>query len=328
MSPDNATQQPKLFLDQLYARPKPEILYHYTNLEGLFGIVESKELWASHVQYLNDKKEYIHFIERVSSTLQKTIKSLNKNNENGIDISILEEMQSIIEFRYHPVMAPVPHREKQGGIFICSFSEEHDSLPQWKFYGGANAGIAIGFYSEFLNDLAYWNGYKIVPCVYEEEEKDRLAQEFINGMYDVFKGYKKNYAPKESILFNDLFHVATLVKHRSFKHEKEWRVVLAIDRPLSSMMRRINDSLYVAGFDPKLLDFRIAKLGITPYYKIKLFGYKDGLNSDKWSDKIRSIIGGPSEDPNLTWLSLQRYCGSKLHPDIGVGMSEIPFRSQ
>lgn len=36
----------------------PEILYHYTSLAGLRGIVERQELWATTVYYLNDELEF------------------------------------------------------------------------------------------------------------------------------------------------------------------------------------------------------------------------------------------------------------------------------
>jgi len=31
-----------------------KLLYHYTSLEGLLGIIECKSIWASKILYLND----------------------------------------------------------------------------------------------------------------------------------------------------------------------------------------------------------------------------------------------------------------------------------
>ena len=33
------------------------MLYHYTSLEGLLGVINSKSIWASHCKYLNDSLE-------------------------------------------------------------------------------------------------------------------------------------------------------------------------------------------------------------------------------------------------------------------------------
>ncbi|MFO1205708.1 MAG: hypothetical protein U1E63_08295 [Burkholderiales bacterium] len=39
-------------------------LYHYTTAEGLKGIVESQQLWATNIAYLNDAEEHIGFFDR------------------------------------------------------------------------------------------------------------------------------------------------------------------------------------------------------------------------------------------------------------------------
>ena len=50
-------------LARLYGtKPDPENpLYHYTSLEGLRGIVDSRTLWATDIRYLNDAQELHHF---------------------------------------------------------------------------------------------------------------------------------------------------------------------------------------------------------------------------------------------------------------------------
>ena len=38
----------------------PPRLYHYTSQEGLLGILSSKTLWATRIQYLNDSTEFAY----------------------------------------------------------------------------------------------------------------------------------------------------------------------------------------------------------------------------------------------------------------------------
>ena len=45
-------------LEDVFNEEPPDTLYHYTNLEGLMGIIQDKAIWATHTQYLNDTKEY------------------------------------------------------------------------------------------------------------------------------------------------------------------------------------------------------------------------------------------------------------------------------
>ncbi|GHC39043.1 hypothetical protein [Aidingimonas halophila] len=43
---------------------------HYTSLEGIQGIVENKSMWASHINFLNDRKEWLHFDDIFHEALQ------------------------------------------------------------------------------------------------------------------------------------------------------------------------------------------------------------------------------------------------------------------
>ena len=36
----------------------PEILYHYTDLNGFKGIIDSAQIWFSNLYFLNDRSEY------------------------------------------------------------------------------------------------------------------------------------------------------------------------------------------------------------------------------------------------------------------------------
>ncbi|GAF99954.1 unnamed protein product, partial [marine sediment metagenome] len=35
-----------------------KIVYHYTSLEGLIGIINSQRIWATDILYLNDASEF------------------------------------------------------------------------------------------------------------------------------------------------------------------------------------------------------------------------------------------------------------------------------
>jgi len=44
-------------IDEILNTNPDRILYHYTRLDGLLGIVKSKSLWASNIYYFNDASE-------------------------------------------------------------------------------------------------------------------------------------------------------------------------------------------------------------------------------------------------------------------------------
>jgi hypothetical protein len=62
----------------------PEVLSHYTSMDGLRGIVTDKKIWASHVRYLNDRTEQEHIwsliLERVQQRILATSDAQAKNN--------------------------------------------------------------------------------------------------------------------------------------------------------------------------------------------------------------------------------------------------------
>jgi C-terminal processing protease CtpA/Prc len=44
-------------------------LYHYTKQAGLLGIIRKKEIWATHTQYLNDTREFLHAVQLIRDEL-------------------------------------------------------------------------------------------------------------------------------------------------------------------------------------------------------------------------------------------------------------------
>ncbi len=53
----------------------PKSLYHYTSLEALVSIVQSKRLGASNIRFLNDRTESLRLKESVVEVLRKRASS-------------------------------------------------------------------------------------------------------------------------------------------------------------------------------------------------------------------------------------------------------------
>jgi hypothetical protein len=60
-------------LANLISKNPPQIVYHYTDINGLLGIIESDCIWATHVSRLNDSSEYLHGIKVVRDFVQKNM---------------------------------------------------------------------------------------------------------------------------------------------------------------------------------------------------------------------------------------------------------------
>ena len=132
----------------------PPILYHYTTPAGLLGIIDKREIWASHTQYLNDQREFQHAV----SIIEEEIASMKKTPQHDKHQDLLDEMASVL---------------KDSGsmnVCVCSFSEKGDVLSQWRAYGGGS-GFSIGLSGPFLRTVAVSQRFWLVKCIYEEVEQ-------------------------------------------------------------------------------------------------------------------------------------------------------------
>ena len=51
----------------------PRIVYHYTSPDGFLGILESKKIRATAVEYLNDSKEIAFAVDAASSSYPRSV---------------------------------------------------------------------------------------------------------------------------------------------------------------------------------------------------------------------------------------------------------------
>jgi len=111
------------------------VLYHHTNQQGLLGILDKGQIWASHIRYLNDTKEYFagrSFIERIASVM-KELNYADEETARTVDITL-----KIID---------------TFDIYVTSFSraDDGDSLNLWRAYAQTLPGFSIGFDAESLS---------------------------------------------------------------------------------------------------------------------------------------------------------------------------------
>ncbi len=135
----------RAILNDVLSRTPDKPLYHYTTQTGLLGIIKSREIWATHTQYLNDRREFLHALDLVHEEITRLLDEaitgewLYRTDEPGrARQQILLRMQQAVS------MSP-----ESINVCVCSFSEERDSLSQWRSYGGSS-GFAIGFSGELL----------------------------------------------------------------------------------------------------------------------------------------------------------------------------------
>lgn len=200
------------------AQPSRPPLYHYSDAGGLLGMLTSKSLWFSHIKYMNDADEWFYAMRLFDQVLHEY---------NGAFRSPFDTVSGMPSLQDH---------------FTFSFSEDKDSLSQWRGYC-PNGGYSFCIDDFFLDQMAQDYGFAFEKCIYEEDEQKEFIRTRIIGMNpEVLVKRRADEAAREArgehVHFSieravyeitqkmvPKFYLLCLLKHPSFKEEREWRMV-------------------------------------------------------------------------------------------------------
>lgn len=272
-----------------------KLLYHYTDQKGFLGIIKSKEIWATHHQCLNDTQEFLYAKELVRKELKKRM-SVNDGSR-----SLLETMSSALDG---------PGNEDVN-LYVASFSEEPDSLSQWRAYGGASSGFALGFQCE---RLILPEAFALARCIYQPQKQSEVVDAIVSEVLDSSKkvGLLNAEQIVKVMLLFELHAFALILKHPKFAEEREWRVVSRV------MMD------YAPAFpieDATRLEFRVGRSMLIPYRCISV---KDGSGGFL----LKKVVVGPNPDPEQAHRSVRSLLNSRTDTKaVDVQSSDIPYRN-
>lgn len=208
--------------------------FHYTSLEGIKGIVEGKTMWATHINFLNDEREWIHFEE----VLSKAIHELDFPFVfEGATYSSCEDLLQAVQIRKS---ARINAHE-----FVLSFSKIADSKSQWSEYCPKNAGYALEFSECPVQNypIAEWaydsdvdsRDVTLVKCLYDEREQVDLIKSILRAECHIPPGK----------IFSARYMLSKLrcrIKHPGFIEEAEYRWHGRSD---SKMAVRVRDGIMI-----------------------------------------------------------------------------------
>lgn len=178
-------------------------VYHYTDVNGLIGIITSGCIRATHVNRLNDASENIHGFklvhDHVSQNMPKASKSLFE--------IILSEFQSV-------------------DTYVACYSTEDDQLSQWREYTGSQVGYCMGFETSQMATI----DDRLPPLeavIYKEHQVTNLLDRLLERVNEFFT-INPTFGEVElghvlgtvSAMLNS---IACITKHPKFDEEKEYR---------------------------------------------------------------------------------------------------------
>jgi hypothetical protein len=304
-------------------RHVPSVLFQYTDVNGLKGILDSKRWRATHSSYLNDGKEITYADEMMSEILESRMTGL------ASDSLLFRIYDEVLGKRYGK---PSVLKAWDNDIYLISFSQNGNLLDQWRAYAADGAGYAIGINPWKLKHKVEGaiilsheqEGLGFVQVNYDLDEQKRLFFDLIEKTEQIFESEFNSLNDQERSQFPAIaarslsiiiWQLALFYKHPAFQNEQEWRVV--IRRWGRNVMRGIN-----ADAVERVL-FRPTRNILVPYLELN-FQSRD--NSKLLP--IEKIYLGPKHRTTNGKESLEMYLQSlgyvEMIPELVI--SDIPYQ--
>ena len=283
---------------KLFTSEPPKFIYHYTDLDGASGIIQSKSLWLTKLSYLNDKTELKLAIDLFRAA------AANYPVEHK-DV----EKKEFLAKAAHQLQA-----FENTNICVASFCENGDLLSQWRSYGNDGNGIALQFNAVSLKKLSNSGVFNVWRCIYLPSEQKQIIDGLIHILlktYDVISINKDNNqnweTTKNDIIgyFNTTFlRVAPVIKNRHFYEEQEWRIItIPIPNTDNNWFSRVSNSK------------------VAQYYSLHFDLIDEGAY-----EFINGAIVGPTPEPGLLSDALMVLLSSNGYKYNQVSPSQIPYR--
>lgn len=278
----------------------PDTLYHYTDQAGMLGILQSKVIWATKIQFLSDQHELSHAIDLAKPLLRE----MESHGQSDHEASFFRHLCDIVD------------ELARFAIYICSFSENPDVLSQWRAYSPQGTGYALGFNTEALSPRMEAQQFRLANCYYEEAEQARFLKLISSVASTSFRAdLDPATPPKTRQDFDSLsatrrfvvnFALAgPMLKDHAFSDEVEWRMI----------------SGPYANLAPERLRVRSGRSFPVPYYEFELTELGEPL-------LLNELVIGPCPDPDLVEFAVKelfRPGGDVLCNN--VRHSPIPYRN-
>ncbi len=315
-------------------------LFHYTNVSAFENIYNTRKLWATHYQDLNDTTEFTRFRLKVRQFILPIIRDIfdrqkrrdadfatDINRQGGIDVVVDKEAEDILSRVHNHTFGKEMYKQ----TFICSFcahtqpDEAKDGLlSQWRGYG-ERGGVAIVLDTSKVEKMLVQehtrfqinNISTLATVIYDNDSNDLIMKQRFENVFRHFPKILAEVFPENGscdtntlqscfeAMHNHFLFGSIRVKHNGFHEENEIRLVV----PTTT-----KDSYSYNPKDPKpLKEIRYRQKGGCEVRYIELFGYMPL--------PIKRIIVGPSRIQNFNCQKIR----DVVKTSIEIVKSGIPF---
>jgi hypothetical protein len=272
-----------------------QTIHHYTDLNGLQGIVSNHDLWLTHSRYSNDDEELTHGYEIVKEVIEEI-------QANG-KISTKKK-------KYLTHVADILNIPMAEGVFICCFCEVDNLLSQWRSYGANGNGVSVGFKPD---GFSYITGpdspssglIRLWKVFYDRNTQKEIVRSALNFAFSDNTEPRLSAAIRAQKAADAIQFFIPTFKNQDFKDENEIRLIYT---PLPGSTVK-----------PQ---FRIARGMLVPYYSLKEL---DGSPTPRHLP-IKSVRIGPSVNKQLNLESATMLLDKAGYTEVVVNSSDTPYR--
>jgi hypothetical protein len=201
------------------ATDDPTTLWHYTDANGLFGIVASGRLRFGDAQFLNDRTEQAYGRDVLKEVFAERCRKFP-------DDTLLRDLKDHVDTE-----------RSWERLYLCSFSAMRDSISQWQRYGADGSGYCIGFDREALDDVLDFDDVDRVRMIYDTHEQREFLLRHVTS---AIKKYRRAVSdtpdadlpsPYDAVFTSGGVDYATLqLKNPCFRDELEWRCYVEVNQ--------------------------------------------------------------------------------------------------
>lgn len=279
------------------------ILWHYSGVEAMTGLLHTGKLWATDLDYLNDPDE--------SNVLWDELRHYCESMHYLVKAPRVAEIApSIANLVFNPAANP---RTNPGEFrhFVACFSDSRDALGQWRMYGRDGRGYAIGLDARSLDRSASpqkpdgFERWSFGRVIYDANVARAVA---IRAFDDTVAFAEQALASHRddldvmtvvvtvsTVLMGALHLIAPFFKGADYADEREMRVV-------------------VTATSRSKPQFRIRHEMLVPYVELPL-----GMAA------VREVMTGPCHS-QLSRLSMERLARDLTSGSVPVSHSQRRYR--
>jgi hypothetical protein len=276
--------------DWIFGVGRDKSLYHYTDFNGLLGILSTNDLWLTHSRFSNDEQELTHGYDFARRLIKEA---------RNQPVAPLPEWPIYLD-RLSALLEQPPAQ----GVYICCFCKEDNLLSQWRGYAGNGNGASIRMQPSRFDmvtgpDSPHNGLMRLWKTFYDEAEQEYILTRAIQSPFSSSGDIDRRAARAADAIE---FFIPTF-KNADFSEENECRLIFSPPDHCPVQPR-----------------FRVRGAMLVPYYSLKELCGGRPL-------PVTGVTIGPSTNKVMNVESVRMMLAGFGYAGVKVEASPTPYRA-